>query len=95
MVYEESFLKKNKSRHNNGKVYNDEYEYDIDELEDFSTEGLYERYHETDPDNEEEDYLGGDMGNVFNDVDDDILPDLTAKLQESWDMFERFKKSMS
>jgi len=70
----------------------DRFEYDIDELEDFSTEGLYERYHETDPDNEEEDYLDGDMGNVFNDVDDDILPDLTAKLQESWDMFERFKK---
>jgi len=67
------------------------FEYDIDELEDFSTEGLYERYHETDPEDGDE-YFEDGMGDIFNDVDDDILPDLTAKLQESWDMFERFKK---
>ena len=72
----------------------DRFEYDIDELEDFSSDFIHERFHETDP--EEEDSFGDeyvdDSYEMFKDVDEDILPELTAKLQESWEMFERFKK---
>jgi hypothetical protein len=33
-----------------------------------------------------------DMGNVYGDVDDEILPEFMEKLNESLDMFNRFKK---
>lgn len=62
-----------------------QYEYDIDELEDYSTDELYEMYHESDPEEGEE------IDN-FEEVDEDILPDLMSSIHESLDMFQRFKK---
>ena len=54
------------------EVNNDEFEYDIDELEDFSAEDISE--------------------DLYTEVDDEILPDFMSKLNESLDMFKRFKK---
>lgn len=50
----------------------DQYEYDIDELEDFSADEISEE--------------------VYGDIDEDILPEFKSQLQESLDMFKRFKK---
>jgi hypothetical protein len=54
------------------EVNNDEYEYDIDELEDYSAEDISE--------------------DLFTEVDEDILPEFMSKINESLDMFKRFKK---
>jgi hypothetical protein len=51
---------------------NDPYEFDIDEMEDYSTQPM----NETDFEDE---------------VDDEILPEFVSKLNESLDMFKRFK----
>lgn len=57
------------------EINNDEYEYDIDELEDYSSEEMGEGFTEE----------------VYDEIDEDELPDFKSKLQESLDMFKRFK----
>jgi hypothetical protein len=57
------------------EINNDQYEYDIDELEDYSSEEMGEGFTEE----------------VYDEVDEDILPEFKSKLQESLDMFKRFK----
>jgi hypothetical protein len=52
--------------------YDDEYEYDIDELEDYSAEDISE--------------------DLFTEIDEEKLPDFMSKINESLDMFKRFKK---
>jgi hypothetical protein len=54
------------------EVNNDEYEYDIDELEDYSAEDISE--------------------DLFTEIDEEILPDFMSQINESLDMFKRFKK---
>lgn len=54
------------------ELNNDEYEYDIDELEDYSAEDISE--------------------DLFTEIDEDILPDFMSQINESLDMFKRFKK---
>jgi hypothetical protein len=51
---------------------NDEYEYDIDELEDYSAEDISE--------------------DLFTEIEEDKLPEFMSKINESLDMFKRFKK---
>jgi len=51
---------------------NDMFEYDIDELEDFSSEDISEE--------------------VYDEIDEDVLEDFKTQIQESLDMFMRFKK---
>jgi hypothetical protein len=54
------------------EVNNDQYEYDIDELEDYSAEDISE--------------------DLFTEIDEEILPDFMSQINESLDMFKRFKK---
>lgn len=61
-----------------------EFEYDIDELEDYSVDELDETYREE----ENESYFA----HLTDNIDEEDLPDLVNNLQESLDMFERFKK---
>jgi hypothetical protein len=85
-----------------GNYYNDmrqnldQYEYDIDEMEDYSSDELYEMYHETDLDEEYEDVEDIEDEDVdqfnFDEVDEDEVPDLMSNINESLDMFRRFKK---
>ena len=85
-----------------GNYYNDmrqnldQYEYDIDEMEDYSSDELYEMYHETDLDEEYEDVVDIEDEDVdqfnFDEVDEDEVPDLMSNINESLDMFRRFKK---
>jgi hypothetical protein len=56
------------------ELNNDEYEYDIDELEDYSSEEMGEGFSEE----------------VYDEIDEDDLPEFKSKLQESLDMFKRF-----
>lgn len=65
-----------------------QYEYDIDELEDYSSEEINETF------NEEEDEFNEftEENDVLDKIDEDVLPDFISKLNESLDMFERFKK---
>lgn len=66
----------------------DQYEYDIDELEDYSTDELYEMYHE-----EESDIYNTDGDDSFYEIDDyEGDEDLISNITESLDMFQRFKK---
>jgi hypothetical protein len=53
------------------ELNNDEFEYDIDELEDYSAEDISEE--------------------VYDDIDEDILPEFKNQMKESLDMFKRFK----
>jgi hypothetical protein len=53
-------------------VNSDEYEYDIDELEDYSAEDISE--------------------DLFTEIDEEKLPDFMSQINESLDMFKRFKK---
>jgi hypothetical protein len=53
-------------------VNSDEYEYDIDELEDYSAEDINE--------------------DLFTEIDEEKLPDFMSQINESLDMFKRFKK---
>ena len=54
------------------EMNNDQYEYDIDELEDYSAEDISE--------------------DLFTEIDEEILPDFMSQINESLDMFKRFKK---
>lgn len=57
------------------ELNNDEYEYDIDELEDYSSEEMGEGFNEE----------------VYDEIDEDNLPEFKSKLQESLDMFRRIR----
>jgi len=61
----------------------DQYEYDIDELEDYSSDEISEEI-----DDEDENF---DDSEMFSNVDEDILPDFISQINESLDMFKRFK----
>jgi len=54
------------------EVNSDEYEYDIDELEDYSAEDISE--------------------DLFTEIEEEKLPDFMSQINESLDMFKRFKK---
>jgi len=90
---------------NEMKNNDDQYEYDIDKLEDYSAEqmngdddmddyedrSMYNPYYG----GEEEDELNFDLLNPFQDdidVDDEDLPNIVSSITESLDMFKRFKK---
>lgn len=64
----------------------DQYEYDIDELEDYSSDEISEEIE--DYDDEDENF---DNSEMFSNVDEDILPDFISQINESLDMFKRFK----
>lgn len=64
----------------------DQYEYDIDELEDYSSDEISEEIE--DYDDEDENF---DDSEMFSNVDEDILPDFISQINESLDMFKRFK----
>ena len=82
------------------KNNDDQYEYDIDELEDYSAEQMNGDYEDRSMYNpyyggEEEDELNFDLLNPFQDdidVDDEDLPNVVSSITESLDMFKRFKK---
>lgn len=86
------------------KNNDDQYEYDIDELEDYSAEQMNGDYVDDYEDRsmynpyyggEEEDELNFDLLNPFKndiDVDDEDLPNVVSSITESLDMFKRFKK---
>jgi len=85
---------------NEMKNNDDQYEYDIDKLEDYSAEQMnddddeveFEGYGEKEEKGPEED-LNFDWLNSFqNDVDDEDLPNVVSSISESLDMFKRFKK---
>lgn len=65
-----------------------QYEYDIDELEDYSSEEINETFNEEE--GEFNEFMEED--DILDKIDEDILPDFISKLNESLDMFERFKK---
>ena len=89
---------------NEMKNNDDQYEYDIDELEDYSAEQMNGDYVDDYEDRsmynpyyggEEEDELNFDLLNPFKndiDVDDEDLPNVVSSITESLDMFKRFKK---
>jgi len=52
-----------------------QYEYDIDELEDFSTEEITEGFDKK----------------IFYEIDEDLIDEFKNQLNESFDMFNRFK----
>jgi hypothetical protein len=68
----------------------DQYEYDIDELEDYSVDDMNEELNidldKFDSDTEESDEID------FEEVDEEDLPDVLMNIKESIDMFNRFKK---
>jgi len=68
------------------ELNNDEFEYDIDELEDYSSEEVDES-EEVDMDSD-----WSDDTDITDQVDEELLPDFMEKLNESLNMFERFKK---
>ena len=78
----------------------DQYEYDIDQLEDYSSEEINETFDDDFEDSEQDDpfiEMGEDFEEVDNEeiisnVDEDVLPEFYSQLQESLDMFKRFKK---
>lgn len=64
----------------------DRFEYDIDELEDYSASNDYD-------DTDDEDLTYSErLQNTLQNVDEEILPELVQQLYESRHMFERFKK---
>ena len=65
----------------------DQYEYDIDQLEDYSSEDISEMYEDED---EDESYEEVDL--PLDEMDEDDLPDVLSDITESLDMFKRFKK---
>jgi hypothetical protein len=101
------------------ELNNDEFEYDIDELEDYSSEDMDEGFDDFDikrkrggvdyseeefPDSNKIDAKTFDFGFSdefthdsdeerfdFEEVDEEVLPDFMEKLNESLNMFERFK----
>lgn len=69
-----------------------QYEYDIDELEDYSSEGINETFNEDE--DEFNEFTKNDFDaedDIFGGIDEEVLPDFIFKLNESLDMFERFK----
>lgn len=62
-----------------------QYEYDIDELGDYSSEDISEMYEDEDESYEEVDL-------PLDEMDEDDLPDVLSDITESLDMFKRFKK---
>jgi len=82
------------------KQNEDQYEYDIDQLEDYSSEEINETFDDDFEDSEQDDpfiEMGEDFEEVDNEeiisnVDEDVLPEFYSQLQESLDMFKRFKK---
>lgn len=82
------------------KQNEDQYEYDIDQLEDYSSEEINETFDDDFEDSEQDDpfiEMGEDFEEVDNEeiisnVDEEDLPELYSQLQESLDMFKRFKK---
>ena len=63
----------------------DQYEYDIDELEDYSSEDISEMYEDEDESYEETDL-------PLDEMDEEDLPSVLSDITESLDMFKRFKK---
>jgi hypothetical protein len=82
------------------KQNEDQYEYDIDQLEDYSSEEINETFDDDFEDSEqddpfiemEEDLEKVDNEEIISNVDEDVLPEFYSQLQESLDMFKRFKK---
>ena len=70
----------------------DQYEYDIDELEDYSTDGLYSDDDETEDDETEddEDYNFSDELDISS-VDEENQYDVLSNINESLNMFKKFK----
>lgn len=64
----------------------DRFEYDIDELEDYSASKDYDNT------NEEDLTYSERLQDTLQNVDEEILPELVQQLYESRHMFERFKK---
>ena len=75
----------------------DQYEYDIDELEDYSTDGLYSDDDETEDDETEDDETEDDEDYNFSDeldissVDEENQYDVLSNINESLNMFKKFK----
>lgn len=77
-----------------------QYEYDIDQLEDYSSEEINETFDDDFKDSEqddpfiemEEDFEEVDNEEIISNVDEEDLPEFYSQLQESLDMFKRFKK---
>ena len=75
----------------------DQYEYDIDELEDYSTDGLYSDNDETEYDETEDDETEDDEDYNFSDdldissVDEENQYDVLSNINESLNMFKKFK----
>jgi hypothetical protein len=82
------------------KQNEDQYEYDIDQLEDYSSEEINETFDDDFKDSEqddpfiemEEDFEEVDNEEIISNVDEEDLPEFYSQLQESLDMFKRFKK---
>jgi hypothetical protein len=82
------------------KQNEDQYEYDIDQLEDYSSEEINETFDDDFKDSEqddpfiemEEDFEKVDNEEIISNVDEEDLPEFYSQLQESLDMFKRFKK---
>ena len=70
----------------------DQYEYDIDELEDFSTDELYEMYHESDEEENESEDEFKDLSLYNPYYEDEEEDELTLSVNESLDMFKRLIK---
>ena len=70
----------------------DQYEYDIDELEDYSTDGLYSDDDETENNETEnnEDYNFSDDLDISS-VDEENQYDVLSNINESLNMFKKFK----
>jgi hypothetical protein len=82
------------------KQNEDQYEYDINQLEDYSSEEINETFDDDFKDSEqddpfiemEEDFEEVDNEEIISNVDEEDLPEFYSQLQESLDMFKRFKK---
>jgi hypothetical protein len=82
------------------KQNEEQYEYDIDQLEDYSSEEINETFDDDFEDSEQDDpfiEMGEEFEEVDNEeiisnVDEEDLPEFYSQLQESLDMFKRFKK---
>lgn len=85
---------------NDMKQNEDQYEYDIDQLEDYSSEEINETFDDDFEDSEqddpfiemEEDFEEVNNEEIISNVDEEDLPEFYSQLQESLDMFKRFKK---
>lgn len=98
---EEEFDYESFGKYANDMEQNEEqYEYDIDQLEDYSSEEINETFDDDFEDSEQddpfiemgEDFEEFDDEEIISNVDEEDLPELYSQLQESLDMFKRFKK---